>query len=142
MNPRFLLRSFFLTVVLGSLLFSFFSVAAPVDESISKVDPKRITVGPQVYADQLLKLKRQGFSVIINNRPDGEERSQPSSKKMQLKAEDLGLDFFHIPVSTLEIKKENIEALTEALASTSGPVFAFCRSGARSKKLKNSLPSL
>ena len=142
MNPRFLLRSVFLTVVFGSLLFSFFSVAAPIDESISKVDPKRITVGPQIYADQLLKLKRQGFSVIINNRPDGEERSQPSSKKIQLKAEDLGLDFFHIPVSTLGINKENTEALAEALASTSGPVFAFCRSGARSKKLKNSLPSL
>ena len=55
MNPRFLLRSVFLTVVLGSLLFSFFSVAAPIDESVSKVDPRRITVGPQIYADQLLK---------------------------------------------------------------------------------------
>ena len=142
MNPRVMPRGFFLPVVSGLLVFSFFSVAAPFDESISKVDPKRITVGPQIYADELLKLKRQGFSVIINNRPDGEERSQPSSKKIRLKAEDLGLDFFYIPVSTLGINKENTEALAEALASTSGPVFAFCRSGARSKKLKNSLPSL
>ena len=142
MNPRYLLRSFFLTVVFGSLLFSFFSVAAPIDESISKVDPKRITVGPQIYADQLLKLKRQGFSVIINNRPDGEERSQPSSREIQLEAEDLGLDFFHIPVSPLGINKENIDAMANALARTPGPVFAFCRSGSRSKKLKNSLPPL
>ena len=142
MNPRFLLRSFFLTVVFGSLLFSFFSVAAPFGESISKVDPKRITVGPQIYADQLLKLKRQGFSVIINNRPDGEERSQPSSREIQLEAEYLGLDFFHIPVSPLGINNENIDAMANALARTSGPVFAFCRSGSRSKKLKNSLPPL
>ena len=140
MNPRVMSRSFFLTVVFGLLVLSFFSVAGPIEESISKVDSKRITVGPQIYADQLLKLKRQGYSVIINNRPDGEERSQPSSKKIRLKAEDLGLDFFYIPVSTLGINKENTEALVQALASTSGPVFAFCRSGARSKKLKNSLP--
>jgi uncharacterized protein (TIGR01244 family) len=142
MNPRVMPRSFLLSVVFGLLVFSFFSVAAPIDESISGADPKRITVGPQIYVDQLLKLKRQGFSVIINNRPDGEERAQPSSKKIQLEAEYLGLDFFHIPVSTLGINKENTEALVQALASTSGPVFAFCRSGARSKKLKNSLPKL
>ena len=139
MNPRDLLKSFFLTVRFGSLVFSFFSFVAPIDGSISRVDPKRITVGAQIYSDQLLKLKRQGFSVIINNRPDGEERSQPNSKKIQLEAEALGLDFFHIPVSTLGIKKENTEALVEALASISRPVFAFCRWGARSKKLKNSL---
>ena len=142
MNLRVLPRSFFLSGVFGLLVFSFFSVAAPIDESTSKADPKRITVGPQISADQLLKLKGQGYSVIINNRPDGEERSQPSSREIQLEAEDLGLDFFHIPVSALGINKENTEALVEALASTSGPVFAFCRSGARSKKLKNSLSAL
>ena len=142
MSPRVMSKSFFLIVVFGLLVFSFFSVAAPIDESVSKVDPKRITVGPQIYVGQLLKLKRQGFSVIINNRPDGEEKFQPSSKKIQLEAEYLGMDFFHIPVSTLGVNKENIEALVEALTRTSGPVFAFCRSGARSKKLKNSLPSL
>ena len=142
MNPRVISRSFFLTAVFGLLVSSFLSVADPIEESISKVDSKRITVGPQIYADQLLKLKRQGYSVIINNRPDGEERSQPSSKKIQLEAEYLGLDFFHIPVSPLGIKKENIDAMVKALARTSGPVFAFCGSGSRSKKLKNSLPAL
>ena len=142
MNPKVLPRSFFLTRVFGLLVFSFFSVAAPIDESTSKADPKRITVGPQIYADQLLKLKRQGFSVIINNRPDGEERSQPRSREIQLEAEYLELDFFHIPVSPLGINKENIDAMANALARTSGPVFAFCKSGSRSKKLKNSLPPL
>ena len=118
MNPKVLPRSFFLTRVFGLLVFSFFSVAAPIDESASKADPRRITVGPQIYADQLLKLKRQGFSVIINNRPDGEERSQPSSKKIQLEAEYLGLDFFHIPVSTLGINKENTEKQKNMLLNT------------------------
>ena len=141
MIPRVMPRSFFRTVVVGLLVFPFFSVAAPINGSTSKADPKRITVGPQIYADQLLKLKRQGFSVIINNRPDGEERSQPSSKKIQIEAEYLGLNFFHIPVSPLGISKENIDELAKALTTTSGPVYAYCRSGTRSENLKNSLPA-
>jgi len=140
MNNRVLLSSFsFLTVF---LVFPFFSFAALMDEGMWKADPERITVGSQIYPAQLANLKRQGFSVIINNRPEGEEQTQPTNKTLQLEAESLGLDFYHIPISSLGINKENIDALLNALASTSGPVFAFCRSGARSKKLKNSLPSL
>lgn len=141
MNPRVMPRSFFLLIVFGLLVFSFFSNAAPIDESISGADPKRITVGPQIYADQLLKLKRQGFSVIINNRPDGEEKNQPNSKKIKFESESLGINFFYIPVSPLGISKENINELAKALTSTSGPVYAYCRSGSRSESLKNSLPA-
>ena len=65
MNPRVMPRSFFLPVVFGFLVLSFFSVAAPVDERTSRPDPKRITVGPQIYADQLLKLNKANFYSLI-----------------------------------------------------------------------------
>ena len=77
--------------------------------------------------------------MIINNRPDGEEETQPANRDLQFEAESLGLDFYHIPVSPLGINKESVDAMVSVLASTSGPVFAFCRSGTRSNKLKNSL---
>ena len=80
--------------------------------------------------------------MIINNRPEGEEETQPATRDLQLEAESLGLNFYHIPVSPLRITQENIDALMCALASTSGSVFAFCRSGKRSNKLKNSLRQL
>ena len=139
MNPRFLLSSF-LVVVIVCLVFPFVSVAALIDESLSGVDPNRITAGSQIYPSDLVDLKRRGFSVIINNRPEGEEETQPASKSLQLEAESLGLDFYHIPVSLSGINKENISALVNVLARTAGPVFAFCRSGTRSNNLKNSLP--
>ena len=141
MNPRVSLSSF-LAVLIAFLVFPFFSVTALIDESLSAVNPERITVGAQVYPAQLANLKRRGFSVIINNRQEGEEETQPATRDLQLEAESLGLDFYHIPVSPLRITKENIDALVSALASTSGPVFAFCRSGTRSNKLKNSLREL
>ena len=141
MKDKVLLSSFLAAVIV--FVFSpAFSVTASIDESLPTVNPERITVGPQVYPAQLVNLKHRGFSVIINNRPEGEEETQPSTKDLKLEAESLGLDFYHIPVSPLGINKENIDALVNALASTSAPVFAFCRSGTRSNKLKNSLREL
>ena len=138
MNPRVSLGSV-LAVVITFLVSPFFPVAALIGESQSAINPERITVGPQVYPAQLVHLKRRGFSVIINNRPDGEEETQPANRDLQFEAESLGLDFYHIPVSPLGINKESVDAMVSVLASTSGPVFAFCRSGIRSNKLKNSL---
>ena len=138
MNPRVSLGSV-LAVVIAFLVSPFFPVAALIGESQSAINPERITVGPQVYPAQLVHLKRRGFSVIINNRPDGEEETQPANRDLQFEAESLGLDFYHIPVSPLGINKESVDAMVSVLASTSGPVFAFCRSGIRSNKLKNSL---
>ena len=138
MNPRVSLGSV-LAVVIAFLVSPFFPVAPLIGESQSAINPERITVGPQVYPAQLVHLKRRGFSVIINNRPDGEEETQPANRDLQFEAESLGLDFYHIPVSPLGINKESVDAMVSVLASTSGPVFAFCRSGIRSNKLKNSL---
>ena len=138
MNPRVSLGSV-LAVVIAFLVSLFFLVVALIGESQSAINPERITVGPQVYPAQLVHLKRRGFSVIINNRPDGEEETQPANRDLQFEAESLGLDFYHIPVSPLGINKESVDAMVSVLASTSGPVFAFCRSGIRSNKLKNSL---
>ena len=138
MNPRVSLGSV-LAVVIAFLVSPFFPVAALIGESQSAINPERITVGPQVYPAQLVHLKRRGFSVIINNRPDGEEETQPANRDLRFEAESLGLDFYHIPVSPLGINKESVDAMVSVLASTSGPVFASCRSGIRSNKLKNSL---
>ena len=102
MNPRVSLSSF-LAVVIAYLASPFSSVAGLIGESRSAVNPERITVGAQVYPAQLVNLKRRGFSVIINNRPEGEEETQPATRDLQLEAESLGLNFYHIPVSPLRI---------------------------------------
>ena len=44
----------------------------------------------------------------------------------------LGLSYYFIPVSPRGLTQENVDDMQAALVATSGPVFAYCRSGNRS----------
>jgi uncharacterized protein (TIGR01244 family) len=74
---------------------------------------------------------RQGFTTIINNRPDGEDPSQPASAEIEAAAHAAGLAYAHIPVRGGPGPAE-VEAVKEVIDSAEGPVLAFCRSGTRS----------
>ncbi len=76
-----------------------------------------------------------GFRSIICNRPDDEERGQPSAVAVAAAADALGLRFIHIPVVAGTIDEGDAAAMTRALAELPGPVLAYCRSGARSEQL-------
>ena len=41
----------------------------------------------------------QGVRTIINNRPDGEEQTQPASAELKATAEALGLGFVELPIT-------------------------------------------
>jgi uncharacterized protein (TIGR01244 family) len=71
-------------------------------------------------------------SILINNRPDGEEPGQPASADIAAAARAAGLDYRHIPVSG-GISAAQINAMADALEA--GPALAFCRSGTRSTYL-------
>jgi uncharacterized protein (TIGR01244 family) len=88
-------------------------------------------VAPQIAIDDVAAAADQGFTLVINNRPDGEAPDQPSSAQMEAAARAAGVDYAYIPVRggpTLE----QIEAVEAAIAEAKGPVLAFCRSGTRS----------
>jgi len=72
-----------------------------------------------------------GFSLIINNRPDGEAPDQPSSAVMAAAARANGLDYVHIPV-TGRPTEDQARAVSNAQAGAKGPTLAFCKSGTRS----------
>ena len=40
----------------------------------------------------------EGFVLVINNRPDGEDPSQPSGATIEAAARAAGLDYLHVPV--------------------------------------------
>jgi uncharacterized protein (TIGR01244 family) len=69
--------------------------------------------------------------LVINNRPDGEDPSQPSSAQMQTAAEAAGLGYVHIPVVGGPTP-DQVEQVRQTIDQTDGPVLAFCRSGTRS----------
>lgn len=88
-------------------------------------------VAPQITADDLAHASAQGFRLVINNRPDGEQPGQPTSAQMEAAARAAGLDYAHIPVAGGP-GPQQVEAVRLAIDEAEGPVLAFCRSGTRS----------
>ena len=87
--------------------------------------------GPQIGPDEVAGLAAAGVALIINNRPDGEAPDQPSGAEIAAAARAAGVDYAGIPVRGLP-GPDQVEAMAGALARATGPVLAYCRSGARS----------
>jgi len=89
------------------------------------------SVAPQITAADLVEARAQGFVLVINNRPDGEQPGQPTSAVIEAAARAAGLAYAHVPVVGGPGPDE-VEDVRLAIAEADGPVLAFCRSGARS----------
>lgn len=94
-----------------------------------------ISVAPQLAPEDMATLAEQGFGMVINNRPDGEESDQPSNAEMRAAAEAAGLDYVEIPTVMGAMTRAQVDAMADALAAATKPVLAFCRSGTRSCNL-------
>ncbi|MGJ3648493.1 TIGR01244 family sulfur transferase [Sphingomonas sp. GlSt437] len=94
-----------------------------------------ISVAPQIGPADVTELAAQGFTAIINNRPDGEEISQPEGAAIRAVAETLGLAYAEIPVTHAGFSHPQLDAFAAAMAAATGPVLAYCRSGTRSCNL-------
>jgi uncharacterized protein (TIGR01244 family) len=90
-----------------------------------------LSVSPQISLADVAGAAQQGFTTIINNRPDGEEPGQPTSAEVAAAAAAAGLAYAHIPVRGSPTP-EQVEEERAVLAAAKGPVLAYCRSGTRS----------
>jgi uncharacterized protein (TIGR01244 family) len=91
-----------------------------------------ISVTGQISPQDIAEAARQGFTFVINNRPDGEQPGQPTSAEMEAAAKAAGLGYAAIPITHAGFSEEQVAAMSDALAAATGPVLAFCRSGTRS----------
>ncbi|KKC24385.1 TIGR01244 family sulfur transferase [Sphingomonas sp. SRS2] len=96
-----------------------------------KIDDS-ISVAAQIDTDDVAAAAAQGFTMIINNRPEQEEPGQPSGESIRAAAQAAGLGYVAIPITPGGFTREQIEATRQALDSAEGPVLAYCRSGTRS----------
>ncbi len=94
-----------------------------------------ISVAPQIAVDQVADIAAAGFKTIVNNRPDDEDAGQPSGDAIRAAAEAAGLKYVSIPVTHAGFSHPQIDAMTQALTDSDGPVLAYCRSGTRSCNL-------
>jgi uncharacterized protein (TIGR01244 family) len=93
---------------------------------------ERILVSGQVAPDEVAGLAEQGITMLVNNRPDGEEPGQPYASEIEEAAARAGIGYRFVPIIR-GIGPADVEAMQQALSDTAnGKLLAFCRSGTRS----------
>jgi uncharacterized protein (TIGR01244 family) len=91
-----------------------------------------ISVAGQIETADIAEAARQGFTFVINNRPDHEAPGQPTGAEMEAAAKAAGLGYAAIPITHAGFSEDQVAAMGDALGKAPGPVLAFCRSGTRS----------
>lgn len=95
---------------------------------------ERAAASPQIMPSDLAAVREAGFSLVVNNRPDGEEPGQPSGAEIAEAARAEGLDYVAIPVGRTPLTEAEVDALRAALQKE-GRALLYCRSGTRSTTL-------
>src|SRR5439155_4926217 len=91
-----------------------------------------VMVSGQVAPHEVAALARQGVTVLVNNRPDGEEAGQPLAGDIEEAAAQAGIAYRFVPIIR-GIGPADVEAMQESLAQAGdGKMLAYCRSGTRS----------
>jgi uncharacterized protein (TIGR01244 family) len=98
---------------------------------IRKLDDQAL-VGGQITPGQVRELAAQGVTMLVNNRPDGEEPDQPRASEIEAAAADAGIAYRYVPIRR-GIGPSDVDAMQEAMDQCGeGRMLAFCRSGTRS----------
>lgn len=121
-------------VTLCALLILFF-INRPPSARIARATLQpisdRVFVTAQLQTEQIPELIRQGIVTLIDLRPDGEAKDQPSSSEMKNAAELRGLKFFYIPVPHGDIPDKAVTALRDTLSDHNQRALLYCRTGRR-----------
>jgi uncharacterized protein (TIGR01244 family) len=92
----------------------------------------RMLVSGQIAPEEVAGLAGMGVTVLVNNRPDGEEPGQPLAADIEAAAEQAGIAYRFVPIIR-GIGPADVEAMQEAMREArDGKLLAFCRSGTRS----------
>ncbi|HEU0283711.1 MAG TPA: TIGR01244 family sulfur transferase [Sphingomicrobium sp.] len=91
----------------------------------------KVLVSGQIRPGDIAALREQGITMILNNRPDGEEPDQPLGVEIEDAAAAAGIEYRSVPIIR-GIGPADAEAMRDAISSSRGKVLAFCRSGTRS----------
>lgn len=95
----------------------------------------RFWASPQITLDDVREAASRGFTLVVNNRPDGESEDQTEGAAIEAAARAAGMAYCAIPVDHTGFSEVQVSALQQALGQNEGPVLAYCRSGTRSTLL-------
>jgi len=98
-----------------------------------QIDESMLVSG-QIQPEDVQAAVDAGVTMIVNNRPDGEQPGQPAGAEIEAAARAAGLDYRHIPVAG-GLSPDLVQAMAEALDAADGKVLGFCAAGTRSTYL-------
>lgn len=100
------------------------------------MDIRQITEGyavsPQIDPADAPAIRAAGFTVVIDNRPDGEIAPHLHTEAMRAAVQAEGMTFIANPVIGGALTEDNVVIQGAAIAAARGPVLAYCASGNRS----------
>jgi uncharacterized protein (TIGR01244 family) len=92
----------------------------------------RTLVSSQIAPHEVAGLAGDGVTVLVNNRPDGEEAGQPLTADIEAAAQQAGISYRFVPIIR-GIGPADVDEMQEAWREAQGgKLLAFCRSGTRS----------
>lgn len=98
---------------------------------IRQLDDRTLVSG-QIAPHEVAGLAKQGVTVLVNNRPDGEEDGQPFAGEIEEAAAAAGIAYHFVPIIR-GIGPADVECMQQAMRDAGdGKLLAFCRSGTRS----------
>ncbi|MBV1911679.1 MAG: TIGR01244 family phosphatase [Kangiellaceae bacterium] len=92
----------------------------------------RLSISDQITLEDVSLLAACGTSVIICNRPDGEEVDQITCAQIEAEAILQGLEFVHIPVPGRDVPESASKSFNQWLDNEDATIHAYCRTGMRS----------
>ena len=93
---------------------------------------ERTLVGGQILPEEIAELAGHGITMLVNNRPDGEEPGQPLAADIEAAAEAAGIAYRYVPILR-GLGPADVESMQQVLREAGeGKTLAFCRSGNRS----------
>jgi sulfide:quinone oxidoreductase len=94
------------------------------------------SVAPQFSVEDIKRAAAEGYTLVINNRPDGEGGpDQPTSAELAKVAKEAGIDYRYIPFRSGHVPEEALTQMQNILQTQKGKTVAFCRSGTRAVTL-------
>ena len=93
-------------------------------------------VAPQIDVADVAQAQAMGVTMIVNNRPEGEEPGQPTGAQIEAAAQAAGIAYVAVPVTHAGFAPWQLDQMGAALDEAGdGKVLAYCRSGTRSTLL-------
>lgn len=95
----------------------------------------KLTASSQILPSDLAAIEAEGFTTVIDNRPDGEGEDQPSSAELSAEARSRGIAFHYLPITPGHVTPKVAQRFGGIVTEAPGRVLAYCRSGSRSEQL-------